>query len=150
MDFSNYEGANIIHDLNLPVDESLHGSFDVVIDGGTLEHIFNFPVAIANLMKMTRVDGRIFTTTPANNLCGHGMYQFSPELMFRIFSEENGFEMINLHLLEAQFPSVELTKNGKLFKVKDPAKVNDRVSFMNKKPVMMMVEAKKISEVTNF
>jgi hypothetical protein len=29
--------------------------------------------------------------TPANNQMGHGFYQFSPELFFRVFSQENGY-----------------------------------------------------------
>ena len=54
--------------------------------------IFNFPVAIRNLMRMAKVGGQVFLTTPANNFCGHGFYQFSPELAYRIFALENGFE----------------------------------------------------------
>src|SRR4051812_23647278 len=40
MDVSDYEGAEIVHDLNLPVSKELHERFDLVIDGGTLEHVF--------------------------------------------------------------------------------------------------------------
>src|SRR4029077_10267153 len=86
LDYSTYEGASIVHDLNSPVPASLHGRFDAVIEAGSLEHIFNFPMAIRNLMRMTKVGGWVFITTVANNLCGHGFYQFSPELIYRIFS----------------------------------------------------------------
>jgi hypothetical protein len=144
MDYSAYEGADIIHDLNTPVAADLSNRFDAVIDGGSLEHVFNFPVAIASLMTMVRVGGRLFMTTPANNMCGHGMYQFSPELMFRIFSPENGFEVVRLQLVEARFPSVELTRNRRVYEVRDPAEVRSRVRFVSKRPVMMMVEAKKL------
>ena len=57
IDASPYEGATIVHDLNTPVDTSLHERFDVVIDGGDLEHVFNIPVALANLMSMLTVGG---------------------------------------------------------------------------------------------
>lgn len=40
-DVSDFEGANILHDLNQPVDTRLHGVYDCVVDGGTLEHLFN-------------------------------------------------------------------------------------------------------------
>jgi hypothetical protein len=50
LDYSSYEGANIIHDLNSPVPQNLEGRFDAVIDSGSLEHVFNFPIAIANIM----------------------------------------------------------------------------------------------------
>lgn len=143
LDYSSYEGADLIQDLNEPVPQSLWGRFDVVIDGGSLEHVFNFPIAISNLMKILKVGGSIFITTPANNLCGHGFYQFSPELMFRIFTEENGFELSKIILFEAMFPSIELTPNRNVYEVFDPKEVQGRVGLVSKKPVIMIVEAKK-------
>src|SRR5574341_140267 len=41
MDVSDHEGAQIIHDLNRPIPPSLRGRFDMVLDGGTLEHVFD-------------------------------------------------------------------------------------------------------------
>ena len=150
MDYSEYEGASIVHDLNAPVPASFHGRFDAVIEAGSLEHIFNFPMAIRNLMEMTKVGGRIFLTTIANNLCGHGFYQFSPELMFRVFSPENGFETTSLVFLEANFPSVELTPIRAAYRVTDPMRVRSRVPLLNGHPVLMMVDAKKVSGVEPF
>ena len=43
LDYSDYEGADLIHDLNNPIPDSLHDKFDFVYDGGTLEHVFDFP-----------------------------------------------------------------------------------------------------------
>jgi hypothetical protein len=143
LDYSSYEGASLLHDLNQPVPENLWGAFDAVIDAGTLEHVFNFPVAIANLMKMVKVGGSIFVTTVANNLCGHGFYQFSPELMYRIFSRDNGFQLQHVKLFEAKYPMIELTPNRKVYEVADPAQVQSRVGLVSRRPIMMMVEAKK-------
>jgi len=85
-DASSYERATHIHDFNLPIDPQFKGRFTAVIDAGTLEHIFNFPVAIRNCMEMLTVGGHFLGITPANNACGHGFYQFSPDLYFRVFS----------------------------------------------------------------
>ena len=52
IDNSDYEGAAIVTDLNAPIDASLKERFSVVLDGGCLEHIFNFPQAIRNCMEM--------------------------------------------------------------------------------------------------
>jgi SAM-dependent methyltransferase len=150
LDASSYEGADTIHDMNTPVPDAWHGRYDAVIDSGSLEHIFNFPVAIANLANMLKVGGTIFITTPANNLMGHGFYQFSPELMFRIFSEANGFAVHKVMLVEASYPSVELSENHTVFEVVDPEQVRERVGLISKKPVMMMVEAKKIDDAQMF
>src|SRR5689334_7760613 len=79
IDYSDYEGATVTHDMNLPIGREHWNGYDAVIDAGSLEHIFHFATALSNMMRMTKVGGRVFITTPANNLCGHGFYQFSPE-----------------------------------------------------------------------
>src|ERR1700722_6972275 len=150
LDYSAYEGASIVHDMNEPVPENFHGMFDAVIEAGSLEHIFNFPVAIRNLMVMAKVGGKVFLTTVANNLCGHGFYQFSPELIYRIFQPQNGFEPPSVVLLEATFPWVELTPIRAKYRVADPAQIGTRVGLQSSTPVMMIVDAKKISDVPPF
>jgi len=150
IDYSDYEGATITHDMNQPVPDNLRGRFDVVIEGGSLEHIFNFPVAITNLMQMTKVGGVVFMTTVANNLCGHGFYQFSPELMYRVFSPENGFEATRVVFLEATFPGVELTPIRSVYGVVDPATAGSRVGLRSTRPIMMVVESKKVAEKQPF
>ena len=39
MDASDFEGANIVHDLNEPLPTCLCGRFEAVVDSGTLEHV---------------------------------------------------------------------------------------------------------------
>lgn len=150
LDYSDYEGAQHVHDMNEPVPEHMCGHFDVVYDGGALEHIFNFPIAISNLMRMTKVGGRVFMSTPANNFFGHGFYQFSPELMFRVFAPENGFEIRTVQVVEARYPSPELTRNRTAYEVADPASVHCRVGLLTKRPVLMLVEARKIEQKALF
>jgi SAM-dependent methyltransferase len=146
LDNSPYEGATLIHDLNYPVPEDLWNKFDAVIDAGSLEHIFNFPVAIGSLMRMAKVGGKIFISTPANNLCGHGFYQFSPELMFRVFSKQNGFRLERIVLVPSRFPEVQYTSKRIGYVVTDPAIVRTRVGLMSKSSITMMVEATKIQD----
>jgi SAM-dependent methyltransferase len=150
LDNSAYEGATLLHDLNQPVPEKLWGKYDAIVDGGSLEHVFNFPVAVASLLRMLRVGGSIFMSVPANNLCGHGFYQFSPELMFRVFSRENGFELLRVVLLQGRFPDVLLSRVLGAYQVTDPAKVGTRVGLMSASPAMMMVEAIKTEECMPF
>jgi hypothetical protein len=101
-------------------------------------------------MKLVKVGGTIFISTPANNLCGHGFYQFSPELMFRVFTEENGFALRRLVMFESKYPSIELKPCRTAYVVTDPATVHQRVRIMSKKAVMMIVEAKKLSDTSFF
>jgi hypothetical protein len=146
LDYSAYDGAQHIHDMNEPAPQALVGRFDVVFDGGALEHIFNFPIAVSNLMRMTKVGGRVFMSTTANNFFGHGFYQFSPELMFRVFGPENGFEIQTVQVVETRYPSPELTRNRIAYEVADPADLHCRVGLVTKRPVIMMVEARKVED----
>ena len=42
IDFSDYENASIIHDLNIDLPNNLENKYSLVLDWGTLEHFFNF------------------------------------------------------------------------------------------------------------
>jgi hypothetical protein len=143
IDFSPYQKATVIHDLNMPVTENLKSKFTCVVDGGTIEHIFNFPVAIKNCMEMIAPGGHYIGITPANNQMGHGFYQFSPELYFRIFSEENGFKIKKMLL--------SLTAGNELwYEIADPKMVKSRGTIINSHPLFLMFVAEKISEVPVF
>src|SRR5689334_5235203 len=54
MDYSDYQGATLLHDLNQPIPIEWHERFDLVLDGGTLEHVFNLPTALASCMQMLK------------------------------------------------------------------------------------------------
>ncbi len=141
IDYSDYENCDLVHDMSEPISPEYHQKYDVVVDGGTLEHVFNFPVAIANCMNLLKVGGSFFGFTPANNHMGHGFYQFSPELFYRIFSPENGFEIQEVLLAKHPYPSVELSSRIELYFVVDPARIRQRVGLVSNSPTMMMIHA---------
>lgn len=143
LDASPFEGATQIHDMNLPVDAALKNAYSVVIDSGSLEHIFNFPQAIRNCMEMVSVGGHFLGIIPANNFMGHGFYQFSPELYFRVFSPENGFTVEKLMLYES-------VRNGIWKDCPDPLAIGKRVELVNSRPTYMFVLARKATEVPLF
>jgi len=78
MDVDNYQGAEIIANLNKEINKELVEKFDTIIDSGTLEHLSNFPTALKNIMKMLRVNGTYHSLLPVNNWVDHGFFQFSP------------------------------------------------------------------------
>lgn len=147
LDASPYEGATTIHDMNEPVPSDWKGKYDSVIDCGSIEHIFNVPTVLRNLASMVVLGGSLFITTPANNLMGHGFYQFSPELMYRVFCQRNGFAIKRMTLRESAFPQIELTRVRRQYAVADPADIHKRVGLVSKRPTMMFVETVKIAEV---
>lgn len=113
IDNSSYEGATFIHDLNKEVSRSFYSMYDTVIDGGTLEHIYNIPVALRNCSLMCRPGGQIIHILPANNFCGHGFWQFTPELFFALYSEANGYSETEVFL-------ADVTDIRRWFKVHEP------------------------------
>jgi hypothetical protein len=90
IDASDYEQATYIHDMNLPLPAGMK-TYDTVVDFGTIEHVFKITQAMENLVALCREGGQILHVTPANNFCGHGFWQISPELFFSLYSERNGF-----------------------------------------------------------
>jgi hypothetical protein len=85
------EGADHVHDFNVPLPEKFNERYSAVVDSGSLEHIFNFPQAIANCMRMVKVGGHFLANTPCNCTSGHGFYQFAPDLFYRVLCPANGF-----------------------------------------------------------
>jgi hypothetical protein len=141
LDNSAFEDATIIHDLNRPVPVEAHGHFDSIIDGGTLEHIFNVSQAFDNIAKMLRVGGTVFVIDAANNMLGHGMYQFSTELLWTVFSPDNGFSILSMRLVETWgAPSPKPARN--------PREAGVRLEIgRTSNPTYVMMAAKKINEV---
>jgi len=137
-DKSGYENATHLHDMNLPIPERFVQQYTTVLDGGSLEHVFNFPVAIKNCMNMVRVGGHYLAITPANNFMGHGFYQFSPELYFTVFTRENGFELKSMIAFEDR-------PNARWYAVKSPLEANGRVTLKNNAPVYLLIVAEKIA-----
>ena len=140
MDVSDYEKASIIHDLNTSLPSTLFQKYSAVIDGGTLEHVFNFPVAIQSCMNALHEGGFFIGCTPGNNQMGHGFYQFSPELYYRIFSEKNGFKTHKVLIRVAD----------KWFEAMDPLVMKSRIEVANGLPIFIYVIAEKTKHISTF
>jgi hypothetical protein len=144
MDYSPFESATQIHDLNEPVPFALHEKYSVVFDGGTLEHVFDFPIAIRNCMEMVKQGGHFLAVTPANNFCGHGFYQFSPELYYSLFTEASGFEV---QLIAVTIEDDK--KDTSWYRVSKPSDVKMRATLINRFPTTMMVIAQKTGPIAS-
>jgi SAM-dependent methyltransferase len=91
LDVSPYEGADVVADLNLPVPPELIGRFGLIMDGGTMEHLFDIRQGMKNTADMLRPGGRAVHTTPVNNYVNHGFVQISPTF-YHDYYVENGFD----------------------------------------------------------
>ena len=102
LDYSLYEGASIIHNFNTPVSKNLHGKYNLIMDGGTIEHLFNIPQVCENIINLLDINGVYVSVIPNNNLSGHGIYQFSPEFFLSAFSRKYGMEVQELYLAKVE------------------------------------------------
>jgi hypothetical protein len=94
-DVSSYQGSEIICDLNEDIPDSRYNLYDIVFDGGTLEHLSNFPQALKNIFSILKDGGIYYFEVPCNNWIDHGFFQFSPT-----FFEDLCIDNSNLTLLE--------------------------------------------------
>ncbi len=93
LDCSDFEGSEFVFDLNrndLP--EDLVNRFDLIIDAGTIEHVFHVPNALNNIFRMLRPGGRVIHVSPSSNHVDHGFYMFSPTLFWDFYCA-NQFEI---------------------------------------------------------
>lgn len=137
-DASDYENANKIADLSRPIPKEWHGQYDTVLDFGTLEHIFHFPQAIENCFLLLKPGGKIVSLNGANNYCGHGFYQFSPELWFSLFAANN-YRDVEIYLVPAR-------PDPLWFKVSDPRDLGERVEVINAEQLYVLAIASKPSD----
>ncbi len=135
IDASDYEGASIVHDLNLPFAASMTQGFDFIYDGGTTEHVYDVAEVQRNVARILRVDGYYFATCPTNGEPGHGFYQFSPEFYFRSL-QRSGFRIVRLYLVASQIPM-------QWYRVQDPHEIAGRVTFLSAEPIYTFVVAQK-------
>ncbi len=140
IDNSSFEGADIIHDMNKPI-ENLNEKFDTVIDFGTSEHIFNVAQNLNNISKLCKINGIILHSLPANNNCGHGFWQFSPELFFSLYSENNGFFETEVFIFN--------THNKYEWWKVEKQKLGERLEINSDSPLYILVKTVKKSEIQN-
>lgn len=94
MDIDDYEGANHLFDLNeRDCPRYLYSNFDLIVDGGTLEHCFNLSNALKSIGTMLRDNGVVFHSNPANLMLDHGFFQISPTL-YSDYYQSAGFNLL--------------------------------------------------------
>ena len=107
IDMVQARGEEIIHDLNDPIPENLHGRYGVVIDAGTLEHCFNIGQAAKNVAAMVCVGGMVMHGNPLN-MYNHGFYNLNPTWYYD-FYEANGFAVEFMKLVNDSVGTPKLT-----------------------------------------
>ncbi len=126
LDYSDYEGAELLADLNQPVEIDVTGKYDLVYNGGTLEHVYNVPQAMINIGSLLTDDGVVIHDGPAANFSNHGFYTFSPTF-FDDYYKSNGYDVEELYL----FNHVEGNKSSEYRSI--DCRINDPRAFLYNK-----------------
>lgn len=138
LDASDFEGSTIVHDLNKPLPAPHLAAYSVVIDGGTLEHVFDFPAALKTCLEGVALGGHYIAITPVNNYAGHGFYQLTPELYFRVLAPDNGFR-VRCMLWRSDHPFAGW------YQVADPANVGHRVERRGLSRTLLFLAAERFA-----
>ena len=136
-DYSGYEGATHVLDLGRPIDPEQQ--YDTIIDCGTAEHIFDVSQVLKNISCLCSFGGRIVHVLPANNFCGHGFWQFSPELFFSLYSDASGYSETEVFL-------ADLRDKNKWFEVEQPTN-GRRAEVTSSSPLYVMCMTTKLGEM---
>jgi hypothetical protein len=94
----------IRHDLNDPVPDDLRGRFGLVLDGGTIEHVFDIAQALRNVVAMVRVGGCVVQFNPHWHP-DHGFYSLNPCLFYDFFGA-CGFDEMTCYVLQGDLRNV--------------------------------------------
>jgi SAM-dependent methyltransferase len=97
LDWSDYEEADIIHDLRTPLPAKLYGTADLVVDGSTLDNVFTPSVVLQNYSSLLRPGGRMLTF---NAFSSYGTpYAIMPPLWYVDYFVMNRFADCRVYIL---------------------------------------------------
>jgi hypothetical protein len=103
MDKFDSDKPTYLHDLNLPVPGSLCDRYSLILDGGTIEHIFDVRQVLGNIVQMLKPGGCVLHI--GSYSMDHGFYGLSPCLFYDLYSA-NGFEDFTCHVLQVDFRNI--------------------------------------------
>lgn len=112
--------ADIQMDLNIPVKPELVERAMIVLDGGTIEHVFDIRQALRNIHDMTQLNGVIIHISPIT-WYNHAYYNFNPKL-FKAIMAANSYSLIAeayhfknnfLNADNVSSPALYITSEGK-------------------------------------
>jgi hypothetical protein len=100
LDRSDYEGAEIIHDLCQPLPASLRGTADFIVDGSTLDNTFNPALTLRNYCELLKPGGRFLGLNAYS--CFGTPYCIMPPMWYLDYFVMNNFADCKAYVLVFQ------------------------------------------------
>ena len=88
---------DLVHDLNEPLPPQLSDRFGLVLDPGTLEHVFDVRCCLSNVVKALLVGGTVIHLVPIYSYNG-GYYSVNPNVLHD-FYRANGFTNLKAYII---------------------------------------------------
>jgi hypothetical protein len=105
VDKSDYENPNLILDLTGTIPNQLHGKYDFIFSGGTLDNVFNPAQLIINASKLLNSKGgRILHFEAASRVIG--AYSFVTPEWFYSYYAVNSYEDVKVYLAHQSSPGM--------------------------------------------
>ncbi len=149
LDVTDYEGAEIIHDMNYPVPDEFKGQFSFIYDGGAMDNLFNPAQYILNCSEMLAPGGRILHCEMGS--LWRGAYVMYSADYFHDFYAINRYE--NCHVYYARFYWSMLLDRWRISHIKpfkDAALQKNRRNWVSSMwPHLVLVLAEKGEESTS-
>lgn len=95
-----------LHDMNMPVLNDLRNRFSLLLDGGTIEHIFDVRQVMTNAIDMLKIGG--YVVHISSFTIDHGFYAFSPCFFFDLY-QTNGFDNLACYVMQVDFRKINRT-----------------------------------------
>jgi SAM-dependent methyltransferase len=96
IDFNGSPSA-LRYDLNAPLPPI--GMFDLVINHGTAEHVFNIAQVFLSMHEACKVGGLMVHESPFTGWLDHGFYCLQPTLFYDL-AATNGYEIVSVNIEE--------------------------------------------------
>lgn len=96
-------------DLNKNINETYRfkNSFDLVINNGTGEHVFNQHSLFLNIHNLTKKDGLMLNILPFIDWINHGFYNFNP-IFFADLAASNSYNILKIALANRNAAEIAL------------------------------------------
>ncbi len=141
LDYSDFEGATHVVDLNSDgLSPNLFGQFEVVLDSGTIEHVFHVPNALKNALSLAKEGGRVIFLSPSSNHVDHGFYMFSPTL-FMDYLLANGLRIETCYFIRY---SPDGSKPWRAYRYNRESWRQFTIGALDSRPYMIFVVATRV------
>ena len=96
-------------DLNKDISQTykFHEEFDLVINNGTGEHVFNQHSVFLNMHNITKKDGLMLNILPFIDWINHGFYNFNP-IFFGDLAASNSYQISKISFANRNGAEIEL------------------------------------------